>query len=404
MLGAPLVIRVVAFGFADNAAKMDLTIALTRIMFPFILFISLASLVMSALNTLKDFNISAASPCLMNILMIVAGLWICPRLSEPVMGMAFAVLLGGLVQFAAQMPFLRAKGYVFVWTPDWKHPALRRISSLLAPRIVGSSIYQVNVLVDTMFASMGKIVGEGAVAALYYSNRLVQFPTAIFGLALATAFLPTLSRQAVARDFENLKRTLRVALRGLILFLVPSTVGLMVLAQPIVKMLFERGKFDAGSTRMTSFVLLFYALGIVAYGGSRMVAACFYSMQDTRTPVKVTAFCMITNIFLNYTFMWSLQAGGLALATALTSLANFLGLIWMLQRKIGPLGLRQTAQESVLVLAASGLMGITCWLSMRFLLSSHESLRLLVTIMVGIAVFFVAGAMLGVFRGFKLRQ
>jgi len=257
--------------------------------------------------------------------------------------------------------------------------------------------------VDTVFASFGQIVGSGAVAALYYANRMIQFPTAIFGIALATACLPTMSRQAADENYEQLKQTLAVGMRGVMVFLIPSTVGLIVLARPLVQVLFERGEFDVQSTVLTAFTMAFYSIGIIAYSGSRMVTTCFYSLQDTRTPVRITGICLIANTVMNYLLMWPLQAGGLALATSLSAMLNFGFLIWFLRKKIGALGITHTMCKTLPVVWASLLMGLICHV-LYGITAGSALLRLAISVVAGVLVFLIAGWLLGAFKGFRFRQ
>ncbi len=401
---APFIVRLIAFGFIDNPAKLELTIKLTRIMFSYILFIGLAAYVMGVLNTLKHFAVSAAASCLLNITMIIFGLYLCGRFEEPIQGMAIAVLIGGFLQLAIQIPVLVKKGFRFNFSFDLKHEAIKRIGKLLLPRMLGSSIYQLNIFVDTMFASLGRIVGEGAVAALYYANRLIQFPTAIFGIALATACLPTMSQLAIVNDIDKLKKTLIFSLRSLIFFLIPSSIGLFVLSAPIVEVLFQRGQFDPAATQMTSIALMFYCIGIFTYSGVRVVSSCFYALKDTLTPVKVTMICLVLNVVLNLVLMRPLQYAGLALATSISSITNFFLLIFFLRRKIGQLGLKKVINVSFSIIFSSFVMGIACWFSYRFCRGFFKSwLSLLLTIVMGIIVFMFLGWLLGVFKEFRLK-
>ena len=401
---APFIVRVVAFGFADDPAKLALTVRMTRIMFSFIFFIGLTAYVMGVLNTLKHFVAPAAGSCFLNITMIIFGLYLCRYFSEPVIGLAVAVLIGGFLQLCIQIPPLLKEGFRFRFSFQFRHPAIARIGRLLIPRMVGSSIYQLNIFADTMFASLGKIVGEGAVAALYYANRLIQFPTAIFGIAMATACLPTMSRQAVANDIEPMKKTLMTGLQSLVVLLIPSTVGLFILAHPTVSVLFQRGAFDTVSTDITRLALIFYCIGIYAYSGARLVTTCFYAMRDTTTPVLITFICLVVNVVLNYLLMWPLQVGGLALATSVSSTVNFFLLIYVLRKKIGPLGCVKVLRTFLPVSIASLGMAVICRFSFDYYVQHlSTSLSLLLTIMTGMVAYAVLGWILGVFKGVHLR-
>ncbi len=397
---APLLVRIIAFGFVNDPVKMELTIRLTRIMFSFIFLIGLSAYLMGILNTLKHFAAPAAASCFLNITMIVFGLYLCRYFHDPIIGMSIAVLIGGFLQLIVQIPVLIKKGFRFRFGFDFHHPAIKKIGNLLLPRMLGSSIYQLNVFVDTMFASLGQIVGEGAIAALYYSNRLIQFPTALFGSALATACLPTLSQQAIANDMDGLKKTIEVSLRSLLVLLIPSSIGLLMLSEPIVRLLFQRGEFDAVSTQMTSFALAFYCIGLFAYSGARVITSCFYALKDTVTPVKITFLCLLINVIFNFLLMRLLQVGGLALATSISSIANFFILIFLLRKKIGNLGLVALIANTLKTFFISLAMGAFCLWS--YSLSSatlNNGLSLLISIIGGIIIFFLMGWYFKIFKG-----
>lgn len=389
---APIIVRIIAFGFINDPQKMDLTIRLTRIMFSFIFLIGLSAYIMGILNTLKHFAAPSAASCFLNITMIVFGLYLCKYFQEPIIGLSIAVLIGGVLQLIVQIPVLLKKGFRFNFKVDFQHPAIKKIGKLLLPRMLGSSIYQLNVFIDTMFASLGQIVGEGAIAALYYANRLIQFPTALFGTALATACLPTLSQQAIAKDMDGMKKTIEVSLRSLSVLLIPSSIGLFVLSEPIIRMLFQRGEFDALSTQMTSFAMAFYCIGLFAYSGARVITSCFYALKDTVTPVKITFLCLIINVVFNFLLMRVLQVGGLALATSISSIVNFFILIFLLRKRIGNLGLMSLVVNTLKTFIISMLMGVFCWWSYSY--SSHffsNRLSLLISITGGIGIFFFIG-------------
>lgn len=401
---APFIVKIIAFGFIDNPAKLELTIKLTRIMFSFIIFIGLAAYAMGILNTLKHFAMPALGPCLLNLVMIIFGLWVCPRLKEPILGMAFAVLIGGLFQLIIQIPAMRKYGFNFKFSWQLRHDSTKRIGVLLVPRMIGSSIYQLNIFVDTIFASLGRIVGDGAVAALYYANRIVQFPTAIFGIALATACLPTMSQHAVENNIEKLKETLVISLRSLLVLLIPSSVGLFVLSVPIIKVLFQRGEFNTVSTQMTALALMFYSIGIFAYSGARVTTSCFYSLKDTITPVRITFFCLVLNIILNIALMHPLKVGGLALSTSISSTVNLFVLLFLLRKKIGKLGLRHLIPLSLPIITISLAMGCICWFGYKFLQNFLKPwISLLIVLVLGKAVFISLGWFFGIFKGFHFK-
>ncbi|MCM8813744.1 MAG: murein biosynthesis integral membrane protein MurJ [Candidatus Omnitrophica bacterium] len=403
MLGAPLFVRLIAAGFVAEPEKFALTVSLTRILFPFIFLVGLSAFAMGVLNSLKQFALPAAGPCILNATMIVFGLWICPYFSEPVAGLAVAVLIGGALQVVVQFQAMYRQGFRVQIRGSLRHPAIRSIGKLMMPRIIGSSIYQLNVLLDTMFASFGSIVGEGAVAALYFANRLIQFPSALFGTALATASLPVLSRMAIADDMPRLKETLSLSLRSLIISLLPAAAGLFILARPIVEVLFEHGEFNTYSTRMTTIALQFYCLGMYAYSAARVVTSCFYALKDTLTPLKITFFCLMLNVAINLLLMRVLKVGAMALATSASSTVNFALLLFLLRRKIGPLGLRSLRRPLVRTLWVSAAMGGVCAQTHAACLAQGVRPPLSLTAAMGAGALCLAllGWAAGLFRGLR---
>lgn len=351
---APLLVRVMAPGFFALPAKGALTVSLTRMMFPYLFFISLVALLSGTLNALGHFAMPALSPVFLNLWMIAAMVFLSPLLPVPVVGLAAGVLLGGVTQVLVLLPALRRRGFHFRFSWQWRHPAVRRVAVLMIPALLGLGVAQVNVFVDTLLASL---LPAGSVSYLYYANRLVQFPQGIFGVGLGVALLPTLSRHAVERDMTGLKETLRFAL-GLVFFLsLPATVGLAILGKPIINVLFERGKFGPLTTQGTAWALLFYSLGLAAFIAVKVIAPVFYAQQDTRTPVGIAVRAMLLNIVLNLLLMGPLKQGGLALATSLASAFNASLLLVYLRRRLGHLGgrlLLKSVRKSAL---ASLLMG-----------------------------------------------
>lgn len=390
--GAPLVVRLIAPGFAADSLKFNLTVGLTRLIFPYMLLIGLAAYSMGVLNSLGHFATPAFGPCLLNISVIVSAL----IFGEDVLGLALGVLTGGVLQLALQAPALYGKGLRPSLGVKFYHPAAKRIAALLGPRAIGACVYQINVFVDTMLASLARIVGEGGVAALYYSNRLVQFPLAIFGISVAQAALPSMSVHAARDDVEKFKETLSFSLRTVFFVMVPASVGLAVLARPITAILFQRGSFNVYSTQITSFALLFYSLGIFAYSGVKVLVSGFYALQDTKTPLKIAAASLVVNIALNLILMFPLKVGGLALATSISALNNFLMLFFALRRKVGAMDGARIASSFLRVSGASALMGAACFISANILShglafgsSSVKVLSLAVIITVGIASYAI---------------
>ena len=358
-LFTPYIVRAIAPGFIREPTKLYLTIRLTRWMFPYILLIGLTAYAMAVLNSLKHFALPALAPCMLNISLIVSALVFCPRFKEPILGLALGVLIGGLLQLAIQVPILVKKGLFKRRFSGFIHPRVKEIGRLFLPRTLGIAVYQINLFVDTIFASFAFIVGAGAPAALYYANRIVQFPLALFGVALAQAALPTLSGLAAQKDFTQLKETVSFSLRSVFIMMIPAMVGIMVLAHPLVKIIFERGSFTSYSTVITSFVLLFYCFGLTGYAGIKVLANCFYSLKDTLTPSKIAGLALLINITLNLVLMRPLKMAGLALATAISVTVYFILLLSALEKRVGKLqGLISTLSKVVL---AASIMGAAAW-------------------------------------------
>ncbi|MBI4681340.1 MAG: murein biosynthesis integral membrane protein MurJ [Nitrospirae bacterium] len=359
---APAIVTAIAPGFLNMPDKFSLTVLLTRLMFPFLLFISLAAIVMGALNTRRIFFIPAVAPAMLNITIIAAVLLLAPGMEQPIIAVAIGVAIGGLVQFAFQLPSFFKNGYSLTPQYDFRHPGLKKISILILPATMGMAVAQINIFISTILASY---LAEGSITYLYYSMRLIQFPIGIFGVAMGMAVLPTLSEHAVKGDFDSLRSDFSFALRLLFFMTIPAMAGLIALREPIVNMLFQRGRFDYAATIGTSQALLFYSLGIWAMVGVRIVTVSFYSMQDTKTPVKVAVIALLTNIILSLIFLGPLKHSGLALANAIASSVNFTALFIMLRKKLGRVEGRKIAASFIKISTASAVTGLMGWFIIR---------------------------------------
>ncbi len=355
MLLSPVIVKLMAPGFAQEPGKLALTIQLNRIMFPYILLIGLTAFTMGALNSVRHFAAPAFGSSVMNLTLITALVLFSSRIG--IVAQAVAVLAGGALQLGLNMPVLYKKGLSLNFKDGLRHPESGKIGLLLLPRVLGSGIYQLNIFVDTILASLAWIVGAGGVAALYYANRLIQFPLGIFSIALAQAALPRMSAEVSSGDMERFRDTLSFSLRMIFLIIVPTSFGLAVVGKPIIKILFERGQFDAYSTAITQQALFFYAFGLVAYSGIKILVNCFYAMHDTMTPVKTAGIAVIVNIALNLILMWPLKIGGLALATSISATANFLMLFYILRKKIGGIDEARLMDSFLRIFASSAMMG-----------------------------------------------
>jgi putative peptidoglycan lipid II flippase len=353
------VVRVMAPGFIPGSPVYQMSISLTRWCFPYIFFLSLAALAAGVLNSMDHFFAPAASPVLLNLAMIFCPVLLTSHLDPPVLSLAVGVLLGGAAQLMLQVPYLTARGVSLKPAWDLKNPHLRRIARLLGPAVFGAAVYQVTVALNTLLASY---LPEGSVSFLYYADRLVEFPLGIFAIAVSTAILPSLSRQASQGDHEALKQTMAYGLRLTMFINLPAMVGLIVLAKPLVLLLFARGQFGDASVEATAQALVGYSLGLWAFAAVRSVLPAFYALKDTVTPVKVAAFCLLVNLGVSLALMKPLAHVGLALATTVSSAVNFLVLLWCLRQRLGLLGGRQLLSSGLRCALASAVMGLAVWM------------------------------------------
>ena len=336
VVASPWIVRVMAPGFFANSAAGELTVYLTRLMFPYLLLVGLAALVMGVLNAHRHFLLPALAPVLLNVGIIIGALVIAPRLSEPVVGLALGVLLGGLGQLLLQVPWLWSHGLFAAPQLALRHPAVRRVLGLMTPVVVGQSAVHIGTVINTIIASF---LAKGSVSYLYYADRLIEFPNGVFGVAIATAVLPTLSEQAARRDKAALRETLSFSLRLATFVSMPAAIGLFILAEPIVRVLYERGRFGPVETVGTAAAVAMYALGLVGSSAARILTQAFFALGDTRTPVKVSVFAMALNCAIAATLARPLGHVGLALAIAVAGTVNAIGLALLLRRRLpgGPI-------------------------------------------------------------------
>lgn len=341
--------------------RLHLTVDLLRIFFPYLFFISLFALAMGILNCHQHFLTPAMGPIILDLAWIAGIIWLVPMAGKipenQLRVLAWVLLVSGILQFAVDIPPLYKMGFRFQWIPNFKDPNLKKTIDLFMPSIMSFAIVQLNLLLDM---ALGYFIGPGANSSLWYGTRLMQFPLGVFGIAMGTALLPTISSQIARREIEASKKTMSFALRGVCLILLPCAVGLIVMRVPIVQMLFERGKFDAVSTARTASVLMFYSFGLFSYSGEKMIAAGFFASQDTVTPVKMGVISLIINGVLNLILMPFMRESGLALATSIASIIEFALLIYYYQKKISGLPLREILRSVVRILSASVAMGIFC--------------------------------------------
>ncbi|MBI3999867.1 MAG: murein biosynthesis integral membrane protein MurJ, partial [Candidatus Omnitrophica bacterium] len=359
---APILVRIMAPGFEVGSSKFELTVLLTRLMAPYLLFAALAALLMGILNSFGRFAAPALNPVLFNLSIITATLLAAQFAEGPVVMIAFGVLVGGALQVFSQLPSVIREGMTFQIGFSFRHPAIQKIGTLLLPSIFGIGIVQINLMVDSLMASF---LREGSISQLYYADRVMELVLGIFTISLATVILPDMAQSAASKKIEELKGTLLFSLRAMAFVAIPATVGLFVLADPIIHVLFERGRFLSLDTEGTAVALAYYALGLFFISSVRIIVSAFYSLQDTKTPVKVAFVALITNIVLNWILMHPLKQGGIALATSLASMLSVFQLLYIFQKRYGTFDWKKFWASLSKILTASAVMGIFCLACLR---------------------------------------
>ena len=392
VLAASGIVWLLAPGFHDDPAKLNMTTLLTQIMFPYLIFISLAALAMGILNAMRAFAAPAFSPVFFNIFIIGCALFLSPAMSEPILGVAIGVVAGGAAQFIMQLPGLSLRGMLFRFRFEPGHPGVRRIGALMLPSLLGLSVTQINITVSTILGSFF----AGGPTYLFYGMRLIQFPLGIFGVALATAILPTLSAQAARGALDELRTTLGFGLRMILFIMLPAMLGLILLRQPIIHLFFEHGTFTAHDTAETAVAVLCYSVGLWAFGGVRIIVAAFYSLQDTRTPAISAAIAVAANLVFSLLLMSPLGAAGLALATALAAMVNGAILIAVLHRRLGGVAWGSVGRALFRVLIASvPLVAVCTWVAAAPVWT-HPDEWIQKSLMLAVAIGASVGGYLGV--------
>lgn len=399
---SPGVIQAFTWG-SQGRVQWDEAIYLNRIIFPYVFFIGLAAMAMAILNCFHIFGLPAATPILLNVSIItfsVAAVW--HYFKDPAVSLAVGVLVGGALQFLVQVPLLVRQGMRFNFGVSFTHPGIRAVGRLMLPAFFGIGIAQINFFVDLSFLTAAKMPG-GSVTAMYVADRVMELVLGGYAIAVATAILPMMSHQAAARDYEALKRTLAFSLRIVSFITIPAAVGMMILREPIIRVLFQHGAFMAESTRLTARALLYYAGGLPAFAAVKLIVPAFYSTQDTKTPVRIAAFTLVLNIAFNtlflVTFFRTFQNGGPALATSLAGYFNVLVLFAIFRWRYGHLGTMEIVGSTLKVVVASAAMGVACWLGMKYTQFSLQAgfltqLVVFAGLIVGATVLYLAVAWL----------
>jgi putative peptidoglycan lipid II flippase len=400
---APWLVALFAPGF--DADKAALTVTLARIMYPFIVLVSLAALVMGLLNAKNVFGMPAMASSFFNLGSIAGGVllgyWLDPHFGpRAVMGLAVGTLIGGALQLAVQLPSLRRVGYRFQADFAWRDEGIRDILRLMGPSVIAASTTQVNVLINSMFAST---LGDGPIFWLSIAFRLMQLPLGLFGVALGTVTLPLLARVAAVGDLDTFRSELARGMRLAFILTIPAMLGLMLLAEPIISVLYQHGRFSAYDAAQAAGALRYYAIGLAGYAALKVLVNAFYALDRRRTPMLVSFIAVGVNLTLNYIFTFRLGWGhrGLAFSTGCVATLNFLILYLLMRRQLGALHTQHMASTLGKVLLAAALLAAACWAGAHWLLADWAHMRflpklggLLTTIVVATAGFLGAALLL----------
>lgn len=360
MVFSDWIVKAYAFGWRDDPRAFALTVKLTRVLFPYIFFIGLEVLAAGTLNSLGYFAVPAFAPAMLNVALVATAFTFMQLARGSGEGMitlfSVGAVIGGALQFFIQLPLLLKTGHRPRFWPDFKDAGVRWIGRLMIPSLFGFAVAQINMLVDTLLATF---LPEGSVTALRLGNRIAIQPLGIFAVAITTAALPTLSTHAAKDDRDKMVEDFAFSMRLILAFLIPSTVAMIVLATPVVRVLFERGEFTAAkSTPITVQALVYYTVGLCAYGGVKATVQAFYSMKDTLTPTKVAVASVVINVVLNLLLMGPFGVAGLAVATSIAAIFSFVLLNVILRRRLGGIHGREISRSALKILAASAAMGV----------------------------------------------
>jgi putative peptidoglycan lipid II flippase len=396
ILAAPWVVRVIAPGFTSDPAQAELAVRLTRIMFPYLILVGLAAMATGVLNSHDRFFAGAIGSAVLNVGMIAAVLLLAGYVEPPIVSLAIGVLVGGLGQLLVQLPDLSACGLLLAPSAELRHPAVGRITRLLLPAVFGLAAVQVMVFVNTLLASLLPL---GSISYLYYADRVMEFPLGVFGIALASASLPVMSRQAATGDHRALAGTLNFAMRLALYVSLPATVGLVMLRTPIVRVLFERGRFGPAETAATAEALAWYAAGLAAFAGSRIAAQTFYALGEAATAVRWGIVSIAANVVAALALMGPFGFAGLAGASSSCAGVNLIALLVVARARLGRLGGRALLSSACRTVLASLPVAGACWLALA-LWPSRPTFALDVvwlgaTIVGGGAAFWAASIALG---------
>lgn len=402
MLFAPELVRIMAPGFAGVPGKFQLAVALTRVMFPFLVLIALAAQAMGLLNASDRYGIPASASIFFNVGSVLVGVGLARIWSaDAIVCMAVGVLAGGAMQLAWQLPSVWRAGFAYRPRIDLRDSGLRRIGGLMLPAFLGSAALQINTIVSTNFASRltdasGHIL-NGPVSWLGYAFRFLQLPLGVFGVAIASATLPRIARSAAIREVAEFRATLAHSIGTALLFTVPSSVGLAILGESMIAVIYQGGRFHASDTRQTAAALAAYSVGLAGYTLIKILAPAFYALDDARTPMLVSVASIGVNIVLSFAFVDAMGMGhtGLALSISLMALLSAAALFELLRRRIGGLDSPRIASSAARIGVAAAAMGAACWAAQRWAALPHAA-NLALCIPLGTAVFYAGARLLRV--------
>lgn len=395
---AKYIVKIIAPGFSNDPVKFSLTVELTKYLFPFILFVSIAALFLGILNSLKKFSIPAFAPVVLNISMICAGLFLCPALGstpeKQVWGWVIGALFGAFLEIVIQLLPSIKSGFKLKFFIDLKEKGLQKIIKLMIPATIGQSVTQINLLINTILASL---LLEGSVTYLYYGNRLMQLPFGVFGVAIATVSFTYISQYAARKDFAGLGEIIHSSLKQAFFIVIPASAGLIFLSLPINALLFHYGRFEYADAVNTAKASIMYCIGIFAFTGIKILTQVFYSIDRSATAVKISVFSMILNVILCILLMFPLKYLGLALAASIAGIIQFFVLYYYIRKYIGNLKTIDLIIFSIKVIIISIIMGVFVLLFSNFLSGQFNTIYsrminaiiVLLSIILGLLIYFI---------------
>ncbi|MDD4895570.1 MAG: murein biosynthesis integral membrane protein MurJ [Atribacterota bacterium] len=396
--GAPIIVDIVASGFKQSPEKYILTIRLTKIMFPYIGFAALAALFMGILNSYREYFLPALAPAMLNIGIIFFALFYANKVG--IYSLALGVMIGGLVQVLIHIPSLFKKKFHYQINLNIHDQEVQMLFQMLIPAIFGLAIDKINFVVDRIIASY---LAHGSISALYYANRLMQFPLGVFGIALSIAILPTLSRHVAKGQLTKMKDSFAFGFKLLSFFTLPSTVGLIVLSYPIVRLFYEHGLFSSQDTSITEVALVCYTIGLFATAILRLVISSFYALKDTRTPLRIGIFVVVFNIILDLILVRFLAHAGIALATSVSAILHLLILSISLEKKVNGIYKRELWVFFSKTVLSCLVMALTSWGCARYFdfrydmsLKIFQVGQVLISGLLGVIVYYFSGIIMGI--------